>query len=158
MSDFGDDLDKFKKQVNKFTDMKRLNERETVTLARAWVEKIKEEIARGLSPLTRKKFPKYKDPERYPGDRKAHAPVNLELSGDFLADLKVKNVITSGKQIVVNLGYGSQKSRNKELGHRDGANGQPKRPTLPEGNEDFSSFLNKELTAAYVKLIEKFDV
>jgi hypothetical protein len=155
---FDDDIDDFKKKVNQWPNMKRLDERATVRIARQWVGKIKEEIARGLSPLTRRKFPRYKNPDRYPGDRKPHQPVNLELTGKFLSDLKIDSVVTSGRDITVNLYYAGAKSPLIEQGHREGANGQPRRPTIPQGDENFSRFLTKEIESAYVTLIEKFDV
>lgn len=158
MSTFDKDVDKFLKDTKEFTNMKRLPRKKVVDIGNEFVEKVKEEVARGLSPITRKKFPKYINPEKYPGRRKAAAPVNLELTGKMLADLKINAIITSGKDISILLKYASKKSQDKELGHRAGAGGQPKRPTLPEGQENFSPFLIKQLEANFKALIEKFDV
>lgn len=159
MTKFDDDIDKFIKDTKQFANLKRLPVKDVKAIAQTFIGKMKEEIARGLSPITRKKFPRYKDTEKYPGKLKAHAPVNLELSGDMLSDLKTEAVITTGTEIYILLKYATRRSSLKEQGHREGANGQPKRPTLPQGRENFSDHLTKSLEADYAALMErKFDI
>lgn len=158
-TDFDKSLDKFVQDVTKFTDLRRLKKRDIQDLMTDFVGKIKEEIGRGLSPLTRKRFPAYKNPEKYPGRRKPHAPVNLELTGDMLGDLsfKVAGAIAK-KEVDVDFSYSTSKSRDKEEGHRKGVRGQPKRPSLPIGKENFSTFLIKELEARFAALVNIFDL
>jgi hypothetical protein len=88
-------------------------------------------IAEGVSPVQGfGKFPSYKRPERYPGKRKAHSPVNLRLNGDFLESLTFDAVGGGSGGYTTHLFYENDQSK-KEEGHALGVNGQPKRPTLP---------------------------
>lgn len=99
-------------------------------MAKVAIKEMKSLIAEGKSPIEGKgKFPAYKRPERYPGNRKAHSPVNLKLKGDFLDGL-------TSKVKPDEYGYASEifyesDQEIKEKGHAEGANRQPKRPTLP---------------------------
>lgn len=102
------------------------------------VKEMKEMIASGISPIEGKgKFPRYKDPKKYPGSKKSKSPVDLRLKGDFLESL-------THDEKPASFGYNteihySQKEEIKERGHRAGANGQPSRPTLPtRSGEDFA--------------------
>ena len=100
-------------------------------VGQAVVSKMKSLIAVGSSPIDGKgKFPKYKDPKRYPGKRKAHSPVNLHLSGKFLEALK-SDVISGNYGYGASIFFEGDDQEIKEKGHREGANGQPKRPTIP---------------------------
>ena len=104
---------------------------------------IKDFVAKGVSPIDGDgKFPKYKKPDRYPGKRKPHSPVNLELSGKFLNALShkvVPDVFGKGTEI-----FFTNNQDVKERGHRNGANGQPERPMLPtERGEDFIRQIRK---------------
>lgn len=91
-------------------------------------------------------------------------PVNLFLSGDFIKSLitlvvKKGGTDTKGKTILVDkrlrITFDKEESKQKELGHREGANGQLKRPIIPKGKEDFAAPLRKLLVDAYVQLIKK---
>jgi hypothetical protein len=101
-------------------------------------------ISKGISPIEGSgRFPGYKrqdDPKGYPlsvtnqfPDKKQR-PVNLRLSGDFLnaLDHKVKR---DGSNYKTEIGYFDSEQAVKERGHREGANSQPKRPTLIKGDE-----------------------
>lgn len=106
-------------------------------------------IASGSSPIKGKgKFPAYKNPDKYPGKLKPKSPVNLRLSGDFLDSLDYKVRERSGSNEII-ISY-SAKESVKERGHREGANRQPSRPTLPERREKFAELIE----AAYIKIIE----
>lgn len=71
-------------------------------------------------------------------------PVNLTLHGDFLNALQAKVTGTFGAHgIEVGFFPGWKDDKGveaytKEEGHREGANGQPKRPIIPIGTEDFA--------------------
>lgn len=100
------------------------------------VSTMKDKISKGISPIQGKgRFPAYKNPARYPGKKKRQRPVNLNLSGDFLNSLYSEG--KSGSSPKIDIGFDNTESYLKELGHRDGTNGQPKRPILPQGNETF---------------------
>jgi len=140
-------FDKVKVRLKSLADP--LSKDEAESLGTAVVKRMKELISKGQSPIEgRGKFPAYKRPERYPGKRKAHSPVNLELSGDFLADLDSRAVRIKGGY-VTEVGYQSSKQQVKEQGHRAGANRQPKRPTIPAGRGE--SFV-QSIIAAYRKI------
>lgn len=71
-------------------------------------------------------------------------PVNLFLTGDFLRSLTftVKKALGKG---VIEIGYFESKQAIKEKGHREGANGQPKRPTLPKGDERWNETIRLDI-------------
>jgi hypothetical protein len=116
------------------------------------VEKMKELISRGISPITGKRFPAYKDAKRYPAKQKPARPVNLWLSGDFLDSLVAR--VKGTRKPTITIGFDSQESNRKESGHREGANGQLERPIIPEGSETFSKGVLVEIQKF---LARKFD-
>ncbi len=57
------------------------------------VREVKASISRGFSPVAGVgRFAAYKDPDKYPGDRKPSRPVNLSLTGDMLSYLNYRRV------------------------------------------------------------------
>jgi hypothetical protein len=114
----------------------------------AILQAMKETIAKGYSPIRGYgKFPAYKNPSKYPGNRKPKSPVNLELKGDFLDALEFTLVqVRSG--FATKIGYAGSKENKKERGHREGANDQPKRPTIPINGETFS----EKITNAFMEI------
>lgn len=114
------------------------------------VKAMKAQILNGNSPIEGDgKFPAYKNPKKYPGKLKSRSPVNLKLSGKFLNALKadVENG-TYGQSTTI---YYSGKEQVKEQGHREEANRQPYRPTIPsEKNETFI----KVIREIYLKLYQ----
>lgn len=83
---------------------------------------------------------------------KRNRPVNLYLSGKMLADLTYEKLKTIAG---VEIGYFDRESQLKEQGHREGANGQPKRPTIPIGSEKFSIRILKIAAAAFEKSLAR---
>lgn len=137
-----------KKLEKALKDMKKPIDKETArAVGEAVVEGMKALIAKGQSPIAGNgRFPAYKDPKKYPGTRKPKSPVNLKLTGDFLDDL-IYRLVTHPSGYAASIRYATSESRDKELGHREGANGQPKRPTLPTGSgEDLSKSIKSEVT------------
>ena len=126
----------------------------------AMVRKMKSQIAVGLSPIAGKgRFPAYKHAgvkgkypqnvqKRFPA--KKARPVNLNLSGQQLKSLESR-ASSSG----VTIGYFNGLAANKEQGHRDGVNKQPKRPTIPEGSENFNESINDVAETILANVIEK---
>ena len=113
------------------------------------VIEMKDRIQRGQSPIKgRGRFPAYKNPKKYPGKRKPKRPVNLYLSGVFLKALRGIGYRV-GQEIYVRIGFSDSLNAEKERGHREGANGQPKRPIIPEGNETFTPRILLKMKKAY---------
>lgn len=126
-------LREFVKELEKLE--RNIMDRKTAALAgRTTVREMKRLILGGFSPIQgpgiRRNFAPYKNPTRYPGSRKPHSPVNLKLTGEFLKDLtfNTKSVKSGYAPVIF---YNSTDSQKKEQGHREGARGQPKRPTIP---------------------------
>jgi hypothetical protein len=116
-------------------------------------------ISKGISPIQGAgRFPAYKNPKKYPGDLKAKRPVNLYLSGDFLKSLDYREIKTSSGY-ATEIFYIGEESK-KEQGHREGAHGQPKRPTIPQGREEFVVAIQRIITNLFkdriAEVIKKF--
>lgn len=125
------------------------------------VDKMKDLISKGISPIEGKgRFPGYLragEKGRYP-DRYAHLgkrarPVNLKLTGEFLASLKAE-----GNKAEIEIGYFEADQAVKEQGHREGVHGQPKRPTIPVGNENenFTQTIQQIIIDGVVQAVEDY--
>jgi hypothetical protein len=137
----------FLKKIDSISNV--MNKTTATKVGEEVVDQIKTFTAGGVSPIAGNgKFPAYKDPKIYPGDRKPKSPVNLRLSGDFMSSLRATTK-PDGKDYVAVVSYPGNENK-KEQGHRDGANSQPKRPTLPVKGETFA----EKIKAAYTKIIE----
>lgn len=141
------------KEVNKKVNLKKLTRRDLSKIGEATTDAMLDNIKKGISPITGKRFPAYKNPDKYPGGLKPPRPVNLELDGDFLADLEYK--VKTGKRPRLDIGYFTSLSAKKEKGHREGANGQPKRPTIPKGKESFSKKITLEIAEEFADVLSK---
>jgi hypothetical protein len=90
------------------------------------------------SDLKKKAYP-YSVQDEFPG--KKPRPVNMFLSGEFLKNLIAK---VTGKKLEV--GFFEEPWESYEQGHREGANGQAKRPIIPTGDgEQFSDTIYRRL-------------
>lgn len=123
-------------------------------IGKAIVKEMKALIATGKSPITGKSFPAYKNPKRYPGKLKSARPVNLRLTGRFLAALAHKVLEGTGRPII-RIYLTTRSAHLKERGHREGAGGQPLRPIIPEGNELLAPSI---FTSVRKLLRQKFDI
>lgn len=129
-------IEKLAKDLN--TETRRFVDKRTADRMGAFTRnQIRQLTARGISPITGSPFPAYKNPERYPGNRKPSTPVNLRLTREFMASLSYQSSNTS-QGWSPEISYRGTNNQLKEQGHREGANGQPKRPTIPEGGETFT--------------------
>lgn len=152
--------------------MKKMSKQELMQVGEEILEQILDDVSKGVSPIKgRGRFPRYKDTDKYPGDKnsetrkkfpnKRSRPVNLWLSGDFLSNLEAFTKSNWRKDIFGRLGYSlfvgfrDQLSKLKEKGHRDGVNGQPERPIIPEGNEEFSKKYLLRLKDGIAKVLNK---
>ena len=132
--------------ANKLEDLKRpMDSASARQLGKDVVAEMKALISKGISPLRGEgRFPSYKNPKdgypasvrhKYPDKRTT--PVNLYLTGKFLAALKSK-VTTIKNSYAIEVGFFDSKEAIKEQGHREGANTQPKRPIIPNSGEQFA--------------------
>lgn len=134
-------------------------------LGEAVVLEMKTMIAKGISPIRGVgRFPGYKHQGkdgRYPKSvmskypDKKQRPVNLHLTGEMLSSL-VSKVVKGQVCPAVQIEYQSEISKNKEQGHREGVNGQPKRPTIPEGEEQFAAKIQNLILSMYRKAYKDF--
>lgn len=113
------------------------------------VKEIKNDLSKGNSPVRgERRFDPYKDKEKYPGDLKPSRPVNLELTGEMLANLTSK--VVSGRS-AVDVGFmnASEDVKKRAELHNKGGNGVPRRKFLPweDGDE-----LNVRITRAMIDL------
>lgn len=82
--------------------------------------------------------------KEYKRGTKRPRPVNLLLTGSFLKALEYKLTGTAGKY-GLEIGFFDAKEALKEEGHREGANGQPKRPIIPVLREEFAQTIQNEI-------------
>ena len=129
---------------------------EAKQVGQAAVERMKKLIASGQSPIEgpgiSSRFAPYKHPDRYPGKRKPHSPVNLRLTGEMLDSLGFVVLPRSDKRgYAAHIGYDSVQSTLKESGHREGVHGQPRRPTIPDSSRK-ETFVSS-IVDAYRKVV-----
>lgn len=147
----------------KIEELKKPIDEGTATLLGASVvSEMLRMIQSGLSPIEGVgRFPGYKNPDRYPGKNlmgkwvKPKTPVNLTLSGDFLAALDFRIVFDDAGK-APEIGYFDAAQAKKEQGHREGANGQLIRPTIPltRLGEQFSATINRVIRKIFNERIK----
>lgn len=102
------------------------------------IDEMKDMISKGISPIQgQTRFPAYKNPDKYPGNKKSARPVNLYLTGEFLKNLTYK-IFKNGESYAVRVGFFDRQSQLIQDGHRVGVNKQPKRPIIPDKNKNES--------------------
>jgi hypothetical protein len=91
--------------------------------------------------------------KRYP---KSMRPVNLRLTGAFLKNLQAR-VVKVASGFGISIGYRKRSEQIKERGHREGANNQAIRPTIPQGdrNEEFALRIQRVVIKGLNALIKK---
>ena len=146
----------FQNLTKMLSELRKPIDRQTADeVGRQSVDEMKDMISKGISPLNSGgRFPGYKNPSKYPKGKKPNTPVNLYLSGDFQNSLTHK-VKTSEFGFDTEIFYEGRDEDAKESGHRDGANGQPKRPTIPQGSESFAQRVIRVFSSIYKARINK---
>lgn len=144
--------------AKKFTNVEEnlLSRSDARTLGEGIVKEMRALISKGISPIKSfGRFPAYKSPkEGYPASvkksypSKRTTPVNLKLTGRMLADLGY-SVTKKG----IEIGYSSRDAIEKERGHREGANGQPERPTIPIAK--FGEEFAQKIQDIYLKVVQR---
>lgn len=107
---------------------RRMNQRQLLQLQ-------KKANARDTASLLASKYP-YSTPQYKQGSKRVR-PVNLFLTGDFLHALEAVVIGTAG-QFTIEVGFFDDAQAVKEIGHREGANGQPQRPIIPIDREEWA--------------------
>ncbi len=124
----------------------------------------REDAGRLIRARTSRGYP-YSVQDKFPG--KKPRPVNLTLSGKFLSKLKKFISGQAGQKIKIEVGFADDKVRsgtsNKyvsvidmEKGHREGANGQLKRPIIPERNENFERRIQVAIEKSFATALAKY--
>lgn len=130
-----------------FNELKNIDEMivaETMTaVGQTIVRDAKASIARGQSPVEGYgAFPKYKDPEKYPGRRKRPVPVNLKLEGDMLNAYKYKRTSKLGLAVGV---MDDRKQEAKARAHNEGTEDIPQRRFIPGEGEAFIPSITRKV-------------
>lgn len=116
------------------------------------VAEMRDLISKGISPIAGNgRFPRYKDPKKYPRRQKPNTPVNLKLSGDFQEALTY-SVKSSKSGFKTEIFYGGASVEDKkESGHRKGSDGTSRtsRPTIPQGSESFAERIVRIFSRIY---------
>ena len=124
----------------------RLTTKKDKTAARA----IAKSLRRKAAEAKKKGYPDSLSRKVKQETGKKARPVNLKLYGDFLEHLTAKV-----RSRIIEIGYFDQKSSLKELGHREGANGQAKRPTIPVGKEKFNAAIEAQMLRAIDEVLKR---
>lgn len=151
------DLEALRRELKKYEAP--INKKTADLIGKTVVQRIKDLVKVGLSPVKGfpARFPRYKNPDKYPGDRKNKTPVNLNLTGQMLKNLIFQSA-KRGKNYFVSIGYlRDDFAADKESGHRDGVNGQPKRPTIPQGRETFREAILVDVQEIIEERLENLD-
>lgn len=111
----------------------------------------RQKTLRGLAAQAQRRgYPDSLGPKVLAQTGKKARPVNLKLYGDFLENLEARV-----RDRIVEIGYFKQSEAIKELGHREGANGQAIRPTIPIGNEKFNAAIDAEILKAIDEVLNR---
>jgi len=102
------------------------------------------------SQAQRRGYPDSLGPKVLAQTGKKARPVNLKLYGDFLENLEAR---VRGR--IVEIGFFKDSEAIKELGHREGANGQAVRPTIPIENEKFNAAIDAEILKAVDEVLNR---
>ena len=114
------------------------------------ISQMKTSIASGLSPVRGiGRFVEYKNPAKYPGDRKAKRPVNLYLTGEMLGALNFYP--TSGP----NVSIGIRGTLGKIAKYNnDGTEHVPRRHFMPTNEgEEYTVTITRSIRDLYARLV-----
>lgn len=121
-------------------------------VAKDLIEDIKKSIAAGISPVFgERRFVGYKDPKKYPADKKPSRPVNMELTGSMLRSLTYR--LRGGSPGAFLVGWFGGVDGEKADNHNNGIT-VPERRLLPDrANERFNASITRSLKNYYAKII-----
>lgn len=121
---------------------------------------IKPTIAKGISPVKgMRNFPKYKDKNKYPGDKKQSNKPNLNLTGEMLKEYKAKahadhvsvGIHSDASEFVQT----KAKANNFGTKTKDGREAIPARPFVPVKQQFFNAKINIAIRDAFARVLWK---
>lgn len=155
-----------KEALRDYSKRRRVPKRVLAEMGNTLREEMIDTIKRGVSPIEGDgRFPAYKNPSRYPDKvrdlfpNKRRRPVNLRLSGRFWDALTYKITGDSRLQFgrrsgpSIEVGFYDRTNFLKERGHREGANGQPRRPIIPARGEAFSRRIVRKVRDRLIRFL-----
>lgn len=158
-------LKRLKDKLTKTQVVKAIKSKDAKDVGDSVTKEMLKLISKGQSPIKKARgsgrFPAYK--ESYLKQiaekegifaTKKKTPVNLKLTGDFLKAL-TSNVVNENGQYVTEIFY-EGKEDDKERDHRKGARGQRKRPTIPQGKEEFRTKIIREVEKIYKRALQRY--
>lgn len=110
-------------------------------------EAVLKDVGGGVSPVTGRAFPKYKDPKKYPGKEKRKSPVNLELSGDMLDSLSVDQLSGTKIRLTVSEDQMPKADNHNKFSAKSQDTGVPARKFIPNAanGENFKPEIRKRI-------------
>jgi len=118
---------------------------------------IKPLIASGQSPVTSaegRRFPKYKDGDKYPGKQKAKRPVNLYLSGLMLSFYKAAKVSSLRMRIGILPSAPLDVKVRAQANNEGTEKGIPTRRFIPLKGETYTISVMRKLKNLYAEKIK----
>lgn len=130
------------KQLNSATSQR--------VVGRIIVDEMKSFITKGISPVMGyRRFVAYKNPDRYPADKKPNRPVDMTLTGEMLRALTFR--VRSGEAF--ELGWWGEQAV-KANNHNTGDT-VPERRLIPnKQGEQFNVSITRKLKNSYARLLE----
>lgn len=108
----------------------------------------KEAIAEGQSPVRGEgRFERYKDRKKYPGDLKEARPVNLNLTGEMLANFSHRR--KDNTTIEVGITGGSPRAKKLAKYHNEGTEFMAKRQFIPQEGQEFTVRIMRVIRELY---------
>lgn len=136
--------------IAKFTDTKTGNE-----IGETVVGEAKRMISEGQSPVRGYgRFERYKDPAKYPGNRKNQRPVNLEDTGDMLAGYDYQ-VLASDDTVKVGMVNGSADEKKIAGYHNEGTAPMAQRRIVPGAGEEWAVSIMRKVRDVYEKRLSQ---
>lgn len=131
------------KEVKGFPKKKTLDE-----AGKYIVKSIKSAASVGKSStMGERRFVAYKNPDRYPGNRKPKRPVNLYLDGHMFKALVYEPLVSKK---IVRIHFNDDEQKKKAKVHLNGLGKVPKRNFMPvKKGEDFTVSIKRGLVKIY---------
>lgn len=118
------------------------------------ITEIKRFMLAGISPVKgKRRFEKYKDKDKYPGDRKPSRPVNLKLSGDMQSEL-VAAKKDSGFYLGIST-LASNKIKTYAKANNLGEGNIPERRFIPVSGEVFNVSIMRQIKDIIARRVSK---
>lgn len=126
-------------------------------VAKLLLKEIKLNTSKGISSVAggSRRLQKYKDPDKYPANRKKARPVNLYLTGQMMKALTTQVVIEEDS-FGINVFFNNLTETEKYITHHYGLHGVPSRKIIPiDDGEEFSKKVNRYIRNLFNDLIQR---